>query len=91
MASLCLLYALIIFCGCRDKLTWSSCSFLLCALTMFWLHALNRSKITQCEREGITPGKAQAFSELGDGSPLYRYVQYSLDGPPARSPTDHPF
>ncbi|PIL23086.1 MFS general substrate transporter [Ganoderma sinense ZZ0214-1] len=38
------------------------------------LHLINRSKIAQCEREGITAEKSDAFEELGDGSPLYRYT-----------------
>ncbi|KAM5543430.1 hypothetical protein V8D89_002681 [Ganoderma adspersum] len=46
----------------------------LCALAMVRLHILNRSKIAQCEREGITAEKSEAFVELGDGSPLYRYM-----------------
>ncbi|KAM5543433.1 hypothetical protein V8D89_002684 [Ganoderma adspersum] len=41
------------------------------------LHILNRRKIAQCEREGITAEKSEAFAELGDVSPLYRV---SVDG-----------
>ncbi|KAM5543419.1 hypothetical protein V8D89_002670 [Ganoderma adspersum] len=52
----------------------------LCALAMFWLHALNRSKIAQCEREGITADKSEAFAELGDSSPLYRCVHHFVEG-----------
>ncbi|KAI1794369.1 MFS general substrate transporter [Ganoderma leucocontextum] len=46
----------------------------LSALSMIRLHKLNRSKIAQCEHEGITADKSEAFAELGDGSPLYRYT-----------------
>ncbi|PIL23217.1 MFS general substrate transporter [Ganoderma sinense ZZ0214-1] len=53
----------------------SLCLFIvLCALTMLRLHALNRSKTAQCEREGVTADKSDAFAELGDSSPLYRYT-----------------
>ncbi|KAI1794360.1 MFS general substrate transporter, partial [Ganoderma leucocontextum] len=49
----------------------------LCALAMIRLHRLNRSKIAQCDHEGITADKAEVFAELGDGSPLYRCVSLS--------------
>ena len=62
---------------------------MLCAFTMLWLHALNRSKIAQCQREGITTDKSEAFAELGDGSPLYRFVQHPFQGdPPGLGHTD---
>ena len=35
---------------------------------------LNKRKREQCEKEGIRFDRAEEFSELGDGSPLYRYV-----------------
>ncbi|TFY60145.1 hypothetical protein EVJ58_g5331 [Rhodofomes roseus] len=35
---------------------------------------LNRKKSQQCEKEGIGLDRADEFSELGDGSPLYRYT-----------------
>ena len=35
---------------------------------------LNRKKIEQCEREGITMDMAGEFVEMGDASPLYRSV-----------------
>ena len=50
-------------------------------------HRPNQSRIGQCEREIITAEKAEAFAELGDGSPLYRCVQHSLGVCPSR-PTD---
>ena len=56
---------------------------MLCAFTMLWLHALNKSKIAQCEREGLTTDKSEAFTELGDGSPLYRFVHRPFKGNPA--------
>lgn len=34
---------------------------------------LNRRKREKCEKEGISLDRADDFSELGDGSPLYRY------------------
>ncbi|KAH9840889.1 MFS general substrate transporter, partial [Rhodofomes roseus] len=34
---------------------------------------LSRKKSQQCEKEGIGLDRADEFSELGDGSPLYRY------------------
>ena len=55
---------------------------MLCSVTMFWIHALNRSKIAQCEHEGITIDKSEAYAELGDGSPLYRYVHCFVGDPP---------
>ena len=56
---------------------------------MFWLHVLNRSKIAQCEREGITADDSEEFAELGDGSPLYRCVQNPFEGePPSLDHTD---
>ena len=48
---------------------------------MLRLHVLNRRKIAQCEREGITAEKSEAFAELGDGSPLYRCVLHSIEIP----------
>nr|VWP01916.1 Dense granular protein GRA10 [Ganoderma boninense] len=53
----------------------------LCGLAIIRLHMLNRSKIAKCEREGITAEKSEAFAELGDGSPLYRYVLHRIDVP----------
>lgn len=35
---------------------------------------MNRKKIAQCEREGITIDMAGEFVEMGDASPLYRLV-----------------
>ena len=60
--------------------SFGSITNLVCAFTMLWLHALNRSKIAQCQREGITADKSEAFAELGDGSPLYRFVQHPFQG-----------
>ena len=67
--------------GATTNADFRLCSFVLCAVNMFWLHVLNRSKIARCAREGITIDKLEAFAELGDGSPLYRCVHCFVEGP----------
>lgn len=67
--------------GLNADSNWAECRILLCPLAMLRLHVLNRSKIAQCEREGITAEKSETFAELGDGSPLYRFVPYSIEVP----------
>nr|VWP01923.1 N/A [Ganoderma boninense] len=42
------------------------------AVAMFTLHTLNKRKIAQCEREGLTMNDAERYAEMGDRSPLYR-------------------
>ncbi len=63
---------------------WALSRILLCMLAVFRLHTLNRRKIAQCEREGITAEKADVFAELGDASPLYRCVLHPLEIAPVR-------
>ncbi|KAI1795256.1 MFS general substrate transporter [Ganoderma leucocontextum] len=46
----------------------------LSTLAMLEFARLNRKKIAQCEREGITEDMASEFAEMGDASPLYRSV-----------------
>ncbi|KAM5539671.1 hypothetical protein V8D89_006780 [Ganoderma adspersum] len=46
----------------------------LCTIAMLEFTRLNRKKIAQCEREGITMDMAGEFVEMGDASPLYRYT-----------------
>lgn len=36
---------------------------------------LNRRKAVQCEREGITNENTSEFVDMGDASPLYRFVE----------------
>lgn len=36
---------------------------------------LNRRKAAQCAREGITDKNTSEFVDMGDASPLYRFVQ----------------
>lgn len=36
---------------------------------------LNRRKAEQCAREGITDENASEFVDMGDSSPLYRFVE----------------
>ena len=41
---------------------------------MFDFARLNRKKVKQCAAEDITFSKASSYVEMGDASPLYRYV-----------------
>ncbi|PIL28032.1 MFS general substrate transporter [Ganoderma sinense ZZ0214-1] len=53
----------------------SLCVFhVMSAVTIVILHMLNKKKIAQCERDGLTLADEDAFAELGDRSPLYRYT-----------------
>ena len=63
----------------RECRLWAFRSIVLCVLAILRLHMINRHKIAQCEREGITAEKAGVFVELGDGSPLYRYILHSIE------------
>ena len=49
-----------------------TCSYVMVAVAVVTLRALNKRKIAQCEREGLTLADEDAFAELGDRSPLYR-------------------
>ena len=53
----------------------------LCTIVMLEFARLNRKKIAQCEREGITEDMVDEFVEMGDASPLYRLVVSSLRVP----------
>ena len=46
----------------------------LCSIAMFDFARLNRKKVKQCAAEDITFSKASSYVEMGDASPLYRYV-----------------
>ncbi|PIL29690.1 MFS general substrate transporter [Ganoderma sinense ZZ0214-1] len=53
----------------------SLCMFyVMCIVAILTLHTLNKKKIAQCERDGLTLADEDAFTELGDRSPLYRYT-----------------
>ena len=41
---------------------------------MFRFSFLNRMKTEQCSRDNITVDNASEFVEMGDASPLYRWV-----------------
>ena len=45
---------------------------MLSVAAMLEFRRLNRKKIAQCERDGITEDMASEFVEMGDASPLYR-------------------
>ncbi len=46
----------------------------LCAIAMFDFARLNRKKAEQRAAENITEDKASAYVDMGDASPLYRFV-----------------
>nr|VWO95915.1 Transcriptional repressor rco-1 [Ganoderma boninense] len=48
--------------------------YVMCAVAIVTLHRLNKRKIAKCERDGLTVADEDAFAELGDRSPLYRYT-----------------
>ncbi|PIL29687.1 MFS general substrate transporter [Ganoderma sinense ZZ0214-1] len=49
-------------------------SYVMSAVAIVTLRMLNKKKIAQCERDGLTLADEDAFAELGDRSPLYRYT-----------------
>ena len=49
-----------------------TCSYVMVAVAVVTLRTLNKRKIAQCEREGLTLADEDTFAELGDRSPLYR-------------------
>ncbi|PIL29683.1 MFS general substrate transporter [Ganoderma sinense ZZ0214-1] len=48
--------------------------YVMCIVAIVTLHMLNKRKIAQCERDGLTLADEDTFAELGDRSPLYRYT-----------------
>ena len=46
----------------------------LCAVAMFDFARLNRKKAERRAAENITEDKASEYVDMGDASPLYRYV-----------------
>ncbi|PIL23215.1 MFS general substrate transporter [Ganoderma sinense ZZ0214-1] len=48
--------------------------YVMCAVAIVTLHRLNKRKIAQCERDGLTVADEDAFADMGDRSPLYRYT-----------------
>ncbi|KAM5543421.1 hypothetical protein V8D89_002672 [Ganoderma adspersum] len=48
--------------------------YVMVVVAVVTLRALNKRKIAQCEREGLTLADEDTFAELGDRSPLYRYT-----------------
>lgn len=68
--------------------TGSRCRAVLCTIAMLEFARLNRKKIAQCEREGITEDMASEFVERGDASPLYRSVR-SYCKPDVARPMDN--
>lgn len=47
----------------------------ICTISMLEFARLNRRKAERCAREGITDGNASEFVDMGDSSPLYRFVE----------------
>ena len=45
---------------------------------MFSFTYQNRKKVERCMREEITPGMEERYADMGDASPLYRYVLSSF-------------
>ena len=68
--SLTLLYATLPNAGSLDV----SCSAVLCIVAMFSFSYQNRKKVEQCAREGVTPDMEERYADMGDASPLYRFV-----------------
>ncbi|KAI0632655.1 major facilitator superfamily domain-containing protein [Trametes polyzona] len=46
----------------------------ICAAAILEFSRLNRRKTVRCAQEGITEEKADEFHDMGDASPLYRYI-----------------
>jgi len=44
------------------------------AILMVEFSRLNKRKAERCAREGITEARAAEFGEMGDASPLFRYI-----------------
>ncbi|KDQ57415.1 hypothetical protein JAAARDRAFT_206966 [Jaapia argillacea MUCL 33604] len=53
---------------------WLSLSIILTTFSMWNYHRLNKLKVELCEREGIDDTRKEEFRDLGDQSPLFRYV-----------------
>ena len=47
---------------------------------MWDYNRINKKKDTLCASKGITNDQKDDFSDMGDDSPLFRYVIYLLDG-----------
>ncbi|EIW56969.1 MFS general substrate transporter [Trametes versicolor FP-101664 SS1] len=47
----------------------------ICIVSMLEFARLNRRKVAQCAREGITDKNTSEFVDMGDASPLYRFVE----------------
>ncbi|KAM5541333.1 hypothetical protein V8D89_004887, partial [Ganoderma adspersum] len=47
-------------------------SYTMVAVGVVTFRRMNKRKIAQCEREGLTEADEDAFAEMGDRSPLYR-------------------
>jgi hypothetical protein len=47
---------------------------------MWDYNRINKQKEASCAKEGITSDLKDNFSDMGDDSPLFRYVIYLLDG-----------
>lgn len=47
----------------------------ICIISMLEFARLNRRKAAQCAREGITGENTSEFVDMGDASPLYRFVE----------------
>ncbi|KZP18813.1 MFS general substrate transporter [Athelia psychrophila] len=53
---------------------WLSLTIILSAVAMWDYNRLNKQKDALCLREGITEARADEFREMGDDSPLFRYM-----------------
>ncbi|KAG8905346.1 hypothetical protein FRB99_000174, partial [Tulasnella sp. 403] len=44
-------------------------------LILIWdYNRINKQKVDYCAREGIEAGREKEFQDMGDASPLFRYV-----------------